>query len=141
MIGMKRLGVLSCVLLIGTAIGSAQQPGASIWGGAFTADQAKRGDDAYQASCSSCHGSDLHATNGEAVDLKGPSLLAGWKGKTLQDRFERIRDTMPAGSENSLGDKTYLDILAFILQSNGFPPGAQELGPDTAKGILVADKP
>jgi hypothetical protein len=75
------------------------------------------------------------------VDLIGPPLRASWNGKTLQERFEKIRDTMPMGSENTLGDKTYMDILAFILQFNGFPPGNQELVPETAKGIVFAEKP
>ena len=101
----------------------------SVWSGVFTAEQAKRGNDAYQASCSACHGSDLHATDPEAVDLTGPAIRARWNGKTLEDRFETIRDTMPPGNANTLGDKTYMDILAFILQSNEFPAGTQELVP------------
>ncbi len=48
---------------------------------------------------------------------------------------------MPLGSENTLGDKTYMDILAFILQFNGFPPGNQDLVPETAKGIVFTEKP
>jgi mono/diheme cytochrome c family protein len=139
--------VLSVPLLLGTLVAgtlmaSAQDAsGPPIWRGVFTAAQAQRGNDAYQASCSSCHGSDLRATNGEAVDLTGPAFRAAWNGKTLQERFEKIRDTMPMGSENTLGDKTYMDILAFILQFNDFPPGNQELAPETAKGIVFADKP
>ena len=80
----------------------------SIWNGVFTAAQANRGNDAYQASCSACHGSDLHATDPEAADLTGPALRARWNGKTLQERFEKIRDTMPPGNANTLGDKTYM---------------------------------
>jgi mono/diheme cytochrome c family protein len=101
----------------------------------------KRGDDAYQASCSGCHGSNLRATDPEAVDLTGPGFQAKWNGKTLGERFETIRDTMPLGNGNSLGDKTYMDILAFILQFNEFPPGNQELVPETAKQIVFVRKP
>jgi mono/diheme cytochrome c family protein len=113
----------------------------SIWNGVFTAAQANRGNDAYQASCSACHGSDLHATDPEAADLTGPALRARWNGKTLQERFEKIRDTMPPGNANTLGDKTYMDILAFILQSNELPAGNQELVPETARVIVFAQKP
>ena len=117
---MKEVGTgFSLLLLCGALVAGAQDaPGPSIWSGVFTAAQAKRGDDAYQASCSGCHGNDLRATNAEAVDLTVPAFRAKWNGKTLQDRFETIRDTMPLGSGNSLGDKTYMDILAFILQFN-----------------------
>ncbi len=48
---------------------------------------------------------------------------------------------MPLGNANSLGDKTYMDILAFILQSNDFPAGSQELLPETAKAIVFVQKP
>jgi hypothetical protein len=34
-----------------------------------------------------------------------------------------------------------MDILAFILQSNDFPPGNQELVPETAKAIVFMPKP
>jgi S-disulfanyl-L-cysteine oxidoreductase SoxD len=133
---------LAVVLLLAALAAEAQDAsGPSIWSGVFTAAQAKRGSDAYQASCSGCHGSDLHATDPEAVDLTGPAIRAKWNGKKLQERFETIRDTMPPGNANTLGDKTYMDILAFILQFNEFPPGNQELVPETAKQIVFVRKP
>jgi len=141
--GMKEAGAaLSVLLLSGALVAGAQDAaGPSIWSGVFTAAQAKRGNDAYQASCSGCHGSDLRATDAEAVDLTGPAIRAKWNGKTLEDRFETIRDTMPLGNANTLGDKTYMDILAFILQFNDFPPGNQELVPQTAKVIVFVPRP
>jgi mono/diheme cytochrome c family protein len=139
---MKRAtGALAVLWLAGVAADAQNASSPSIWSGVFTAAQAKRGDDAYQASCSGCHGSDLHATDPEAVDLTGPAIRTKWNGKTLQDRFETIRDTMPPGNANTLGDKTYMDILAFILQFNEFPAGNQELLPDTAKAIVFVQKP
>src|SRR5438128_1685433 len=132
---MKEAGAaLSVLLLLGALVTAAQDAAApSIWRGVFTAAQAQRGNDAYQANCSTCHGSDLRATTGEAVDLTGPAIRTAWNGKTLQDRFEKIRDTMPLGNPNSLDEKIYMDILAFILQFNEFPAGNQELVPETAK--------
>src|SRR5712691_2975240 len=138
----EAVGALSVLLLLGALAAHAQDTsGPSIWSGVFTEAQARRGNDAYQASCSGCHGSDLHATDAEAVDLTGPAFRARWTGKTLEERFETIRDTMPLGNANTLGDKTYMDILAFILQFNGFPPGNQELVPETAKVIVFVQKP
>ena len=93
---MKEGAALVALLLVATLAAEAQN--ASIWSGVFTAEQAKRGNDAYQASCAACHGSDLHATDPEAADLTGPAIRAKWNGKTLQDRFETIRDTMPPGN-------------------------------------------
>jgi len=138
----KAATVLLIVLSASAFAAGVQDPaGPSVWSGVFSAAQAKRGEDAYQASCAGCHGGDLHATDAEAVDLTGPAFRAKWIGKTLGERFDTIRSTMPLGSGNSLGDKTYIDILAFILQFNEFPPGAQELVPDTAKTIVITQKP
>jgi mono/diheme cytochrome c family protein len=139
---MKAGAALSMLLLLGALVAAAQvASGPSISSGVFTAAQAKRGNDAYQASCSGCHGSDLRATDAEAVDLTGPAFRAKWTGKNLGERFETIRDTMPLGNGNTLGDKTYMDILAFILQFNDFPAGNQELVPETAKAIVFEPKP
>jgi S-disulfanyl-L-cysteine oxidoreductase SoxD len=138
----KTAGAAVAVFLLAVLVLDAQEPSRlSIWSGVFTAAQAERGNDAYQASCSGCHGSDLRSANGEAVDLTGAAFQAKWNGKTLEERFETIRDTMPLGSPNTLGDKTYMDILAFILKFNDFPPGDRELVPETAKVIVFAQKP
>ena len=135
---MKRVGTVLSIVLFGALVAGAQE---SIWTGVFSAAQAKRGEDAYQSNCSGCHGSDLHATNSEAPDLTGPALRASCNGRTLEERFQTIRETMPQGSPNSLGDKSYMDILAFILQFNEFPAGNQELVPETAKATVFAEKP
>jgi mono/diheme cytochrome c family protein len=140
---MEQVGTALSVLVLGGAlvVGAQDTSGPSVWSGVFTEAQAKRGDGAYQANCSSCHGDDLRATNAEAVDLIGPAFRARWNGKTLGERFERIRDRMPPGAPGSLGDESYMDILAFILQANDVPPGSQELVPETAKRIVFAPRP
>ena len=132
---------LSISLVLGAWISAAQGSRGSIWGGAFTEAQVKRGDEAYQAGCSSCHGNKLRATNPEALDLIGPEFLRWWDAKPLDDMFQKIRDTMPPTGPDTLGEKTYTDILAFILSMNGFPAGDTELVPETAKAILFEKKP
>src|SRR5262245_35909080 len=132
----KQAGAALAALLLAAVAADAQNASSpSLWSGVFTAAQAKRGNDAYQASCSSCHGSDLHATDPEAVDLVGPAIRVKWNGKILQERFETIRDTMPRGNANTRGDKPYMDSLPFILQSKQIPHGIQKLGPEPARTI------
>jgi mono/diheme cytochrome c family protein len=119
------------LLLHGTSITHAQPIGArSTASGVFTAEQAKNGERAFQAKCAACHGEDLHSTDPEAPDLTEGAFKFGWQGKTLADRFEQIRSSMPAGNARSLDDQTYIDIVAYILQFNGVPSGAQMLEPD-----------
>jgi mono/diheme cytochrome c family protein len=119
------------LLLQGIAVAEAQPTGArSTANGVFTAEQAKDGERAFQAKCATCHGSDLHSTDAEAPDLTEGAFKFGWEGKTVANRFEQIRGSMPLGNARSLDDQTYIDIVAYILAFNGIPAGNQKLGPE-----------
>jgi S-disulfanyl-L-cysteine oxidoreductase SoxD len=118
------------VLLLGVCVANAQQR--STASGVFTAEQAKNGERVYQAQCATCHGSELQNTDPEAPSLTEGAFKFGWNGKTLANRFEQIRGTMPLGKARSLDDQTYVDIIAYILQFNGIPAGTQKLAPDVA---------
>jgi mono/diheme cytochrome c family protein len=125
--------VAALVLLCGFSTARAEQAGArSTSAGVFTAEQAKNGERAYQAQCASCHGTDLNSTDTEAPDLTDSSFKKSWQGKTIANRFEKIRTTMPPGASRTLDDQTYLDVVSYILQFNGIPSGNEKLLPDVA---------
>jgi hypothetical protein len=65
-----------------------------------------------------------------APALAGDVFLQRWKGHTVAELFARIRTTMPQQNPRSLSDEIYIDVLAFILQSNGLPSGDHVLEPD-----------
>src|SRR5712675_1342836 len=116
------------LLLLDVSAALAQQPGAGTTArGVFTAEQAKNGERQYQAKCASCHGADLHSTEPEAPDLTDGAFKFAWQGKTIAERFETIRNTMPPGRGGSLDDATYLDIVTYILRYNNVPAGNQAL--------------
>ena len=114
------------------AIVQSASPG-SIASGIFTAEQAKRGEQLYQSRCAECHGDKL-VSDSDAPTLTAPAFKYSWHQKTIAERLERIRTTMPPGGAGSLSDQEYLDIIAYILEFNGYPVGNQELKPD--KGAL-----
>ena len=118
-----RLAVVSIVLLCGMEIASAQS-------GLFTAEQARRGEAAYNKNCATCHGPELRPADREVTPLIDRAFKSGWVGKTVAEMFEVTRDTMPPEEKNSLGDQVYLDIIAYILQFNKIPAGGLELKPD-----------
>ena len=121
---------ISCLLLLcGTGLLHAQET-KSTSTGVFTEEQAKKGEAAYQRVCASCHGADLHSTEPEAPDLTNGAFKFGWQGKTMAERFEMIRMTMPPRKEGSLDDQTYLDIVTYILRFNKVPAGKEPLQPD-----------
>src|SRR6266581_2932655 len=93
--------VTALALLLGACIARAQPAEKSTASGVFTAEQAKNGERAYQAQCATCHGADLHSTDAEAPDLTDGAFKFGWQGKTIADRFEQIRSTMPLGKARS----------------------------------------
>ena len=97
--------------------------------GVFTADQAARGRERYEASCQRCHGIDL--TGGAGRSLTGDVFLRDWTGLTLDSLFERMQSMPPGGSE-SLAADAYVDIITYVLERNGFPAGGDEL----ASGFL-----
>ena len=106
------------------AVVPAQAP-TPIWDGVYTAAQAERGSAVYMGACIRCHGADLAGTTAPA--LKGERFMASFGGESLSRLFEKIRDTMPPNVTNTLDDSQKRDIVAFILQANGYPSGAREL--------------
>jgi mono/diheme cytochrome c family protein len=105
------------------------QATASVWDGAYTTDQAKRGESVYGTECASCHGDALDGM-GQAPALAGDDFKNNWNGQSVGDLFEKIRTTMPAGAPGKLKPEQNAAIVAFILKSNGFPAGSRELASD-----------
>ena len=126
---LTRAAIASVLLLCGTSLLLAQET-KSTSSGVFTQEQSKKGETAYQRVCASCHGADLHSTEPEAPDLTEGAFKFGWQGKTVAERFDTIRKTMPPQRAGSLDDQTYLDIVTYILRFNNVPSGNQALQPD-----------
>src|SRR5262249_38541238 len=122
---------LGVCVTVGVRNARAQKAPESTWDGVYTEAQAQRGKAAYSASCASCHGEGLLAKRGGDIpSLTGEDFEFNWYNQTVADRFERIRATMPPASKGSLTGQVVADILAYILQFNGYPPGNGELKPD-----------
>jgi mono/diheme cytochrome c family protein len=136
---LTRAAITSLLLLCGSSLLLAQET-KSTSTGVFTEEQAKKGETAYQRVCASCHGADLHSTEPEAPDLTEGAFKFGWQGKSIADRFEIIRNTMPPGRGGSLDDQTYLDIVTYILRFNNIPAGNQALQSNinTLKQIIIS---
>lgn len=126
-----RILALTAILAFSAALASAQQAAS---GGPYTAEQAEAGRTAYQTLCASCHLTDLRGAN-EAPPLAGPNFLNTWSSRTTADLYDRIRNTMPANRPRTLSEETVVNIVAFILQVNGAPPGNHPLAPQLALRI------
>jgi len=116
--------------------------------GVYTAAQAARGERGYADKCVHCHGPDLRAEVPEQMArdaaliargairkrtpaLVGETFLANWNGLTVGKLLERIHVSMPQEAPGSMTTRQAADVLAFMLQRNGYPAGETELPPDT----------
>jgi mono/diheme cytochrome c family protein len=99
--------------------------------GLFTAAQAARGGAVYARSCAECHGQNLEGKTSTA--LTSSRFTTKWAdGKhTVDDLYFVIRTQMPYGSPGTLTNQQYIDIVAFVLQKNGYRAGGKELAPDS----------
>ena len=101
-----------------------------IWDGVFTDAQANRGKAALlQNGCNGCHGAELAGDRGPS--LKGERFITAWENGSINRLFIKIRDTMPPLNAEQVSPNTKVDIVAYLLQVNGFPSGAIELPLDS----------
>lgn len=103
--------------------------------GSYTAAQAQAGRAAYQTNCASCHAPDLSGREGP--QLAGANFMRQWGDKTTGDLIGFMRATMPPGGAAPLPDQTYIDLAAFILDSNSARPGDRALTADA--NIAIRD--
>jgi S-disulfanyl-L-cysteine oxidoreductase SoxD len=105
------------------------KPAQSAWAGVFTKDQADRGRALYEAQCARCHGETLGGGENSPA-LVDDVFFAFWGGKTVGDLVEYTRTTMPSDGPGKISRKRCTDIAAYLLSTNGFPAGAEELPAD-----------
>ena len=100
-----------------------QKQSKTVYDGVYTAAQAKSWQLVYRAKCGLCHGKTLAGGANESPGLKGEGFISHWSGKPLRALYSRIITTMPIKDPGSLSEKETLDLVAYILQGNGFPSG------------------
>jgi mono/diheme cytochrome c family protein len=89
----------------------------------FTAAQAKAGAAKYSDDCAQCHGDKLEGMSGPALRGK----LFAKSGFSVGDIMTFMSVNMPATQPGSLSHDDYVQIMAYVLQQNGFPAGTTAL--------------
>ena len=117
--------LLIAALAVATGAVAAGQ-GRTVWDGVYTAEQARRGAEAYERACAECHGADLGGGD-MAPGLAGVEFVYNWHGFSARDLFERLRVSMPPDQPNRVSRQDKANILAFMLEANGMPAGDAEL--------------
>jgi len=91
----------------------------------FTEAQAAHGQTLYRSNCTACHGGDLPGEH--APPLRGNPFWSQWEHETVRSLYSRIISTMPPDDPGSLAEKDVIDLVAYLLQSNGVPSGSRAI--------------
>jgi mono/diheme cytochrome c family protein len=125
-----RSAAVLAVTVILTALAppaAAQQPAQngehSTLRGAFTLEQAARGETVFRDRCGNCH---------PTSDFSGAVFQTRWDGGPLLALVEQIRTNMPLDNPGGLSATEYAAIVAYILKLNSYPPGDTEVPVDDA---------
>src|SRR5258706_5395790 len=124
--GFRRPLVFAVTTVAGLATGLVLLSGQQAPAAPYTAAQAAAGRTTYQAQCSSCHLPDLKGS-GDAAPLAGSEFIDAWGRRSPRELLSFMQLTMPPASPGALSQEEYVNIAAFILQSNGVPAGNQPL--------------
>jgi len=108
--------------------------GRSVMSGVYSTVQAERGQAAHKISCLGCHG---------AENYTGETFEKAWLNRTVFDFLDRLRNTMPDDNPGSVKHEDYVDIIAYILSVNGYPPGDKDLSysEDSLRLVRIDVKP
>ena len=128
------LTTAALVFATGCATGSSSQPREPPAAPAMTANptegagfystaQAERGRRIFQDVCYECH---------YPSEVRGDEFEWDWRRRTVRDLYREISRNMPEDFPGTLAAQTYVDVIAYILELNGYASGSAELAVDQA---------
>ena len=125
--GIGRVLIMAAVFGVGTIPAPAQQPTepnsqASVLDGVYSREQAELGRQQYAETCTSCH----------APDEFTGAIFETWFGQPVGRFYSLIQSTMPEDNPGGLSGAQYAELVAYILELNGYPSGDRDLPQDRA---------
>jgi mono/diheme cytochrome c family protein len=131
-------GAAAGILLIAASPRIGAQTPRALQDGVFSDLQASRGRTLYGQRCAGCHGPALEGA--QAPPLVGEGFTAKFRTEPLSALFIQIRYAMPpegtAGGE--LTSPQAADLVAHILESNGFAAGTSDFDGAGAENSQIA---
>ena len=109
--------------------------------GIYTKAQADRARAQYQKICADCHAFTVAAKKRPRdLPLGDEPFFETWTGRTVADLINVIHLTMPNDGSAVVSEKEAADLVAYMLQQNGFPAGSKPLTKDTATALVERPK-
>lgn len=140
-LALKAAGALLIgVLAVRAAVPAAAQtpPRVTTRDKVYSKEQAARGEKQYNAVCASCH-DPARVPEGKkpGPPLVGEKFLDKWQDRTLGELLTTIVTTMPNDGSAFLSDAESADVVAYLLQANGFPDGPSPFKPSDKEIVIV----
>ena len=109
--------------------------------GIYSKAQADAAKPKFDKLCSECHAFTVAAKKQEQdLPLGDEPFLKKWEGRSLDELLTLIVTTMPNDGSAVVNDAEGLDLLAYVLQQNGFAPGKSALDKAGAAAVLARPK-
>lgn len=132
-------GVCSAFALTATPGASARQKTTN--DGIYSKAQADEAKPKFEKLCSECHAFTVAAKKQEKdLPLGDEPFLKKWEGRSLDELLTLIVTTMPNDGSAVISDAEGLNLLAYVLQQNGFAPGKEPLDKAAAAAVLARPK-
>ena len=106
--------------------------------GIYSKAQADAAKPKFDKLCAECHAFTVAAKKqAEDLPLGDEPFLKKWEGRSLDELLTLIVTTMPNDGSAVINDAEGLDLLAYVLQQNGFAPGKAPLDKAGAAAVLA----
>ena len=90
----------------------------------YSSEQADRGEERFERDCEDCHGDDLRGGLIGGPPLRGLAFEQKFAdGAPASAMFGFMSALMPPNAPGRYTPEVYADLMAYILQENGFPDG------------------
>lgn len=108
--------------------------------GVYSKVQADGAKAQFEKICADCHPfTEAGKKKPKDVPLGGDTFFENWTGRPLGELATTIALTMPNDGSAVVSEEEALNLVAFILQKNGFPAGPKPL--DKAGEATVIARP
>ena len=109
--------------------------------GVYTKAQADDARSQFDKICADCHPFTVAAKKKEKdLPLGEEPFFQSWEGRPLSEMISTIALTMPNDGSATVTDEEAANLVAYILQQNGYPAGSKPLSKETASAVLERPK-
>jgi cytochrome c5 len=135
------LVVWSTALALSATVAPGSSPQKTTNDGIYTKEQADGAKAKFDKICADCHAFTVAAKKKEKdVPLGDEPFTKNWDGRTLGEMVTTIALTMPNDGSAVVTEDEAVDLVAYVLQQNGFPAGSTPLTKTSASDIVLRAK-